>query len=191
MNYVIIYAHPNRDSLNGSILTETLSILENKPDAQVKLIDLYGEKFNPSLYFDKTQLRRNLYTRDETKNYRDMIAWANHLIFIYPIWWGRSPAILLGFIDKVFTAGFAYKTAPQALIPQGLLKDKRATIITTQNGPVGITRLLYGDTHRILMKRQVLSFCGIKNVRFFEIGKSEAMSTSRFSQIVLKLRKLF
>jgi len=191
MNYLIIYAHPNRNSLNSSILDETESILKAKQDANIKLLDLYAKKFDPCLFFDSDNPRRNLDTREETKNYRDAIAWANHLIFIYPIWWGRPPAILLGFIDKVFVSGFAYQKSPKSVMPEGLLKKKVATIITTQSGPSLITRIMYHDTHRILIKRQVLNFCGIKKVRFFEISQSESMNNQKFNQLKLKLQKLW
>lgn len=191
MNYLIIYAHPNKESLNSSILEETETTLKSKPDGTVKILDLYANKFNPCLLFDSANPRRNLDSREETKNYRDAISWANHIIFVYPIWWGRPPAILLGFIDKVFVSGFAYQKSPKSVMPEGLLKKKEATIITTQNGPALITRILYHNTHRILMKRQVLNFCGIKKVKFFEIGNSESMSTQRFLKIKAKLKKLF
>ena len=190
MNYLLIYAHPNRDSLNSSILAEAKSILKASQDANVKILDLYADKFDPCLLFNHDNPRRNLDSREETKNYRELITWADHLIFIYPIWWGRPPAILLGFIDKVFVSGFAYKKSPKSVMPEGLLKKKVATIITTQNGPALITRILYHDTHRILMKRQVLNYCGIKKVKFFEIGQSESMNSQKFNQLKLKLQEL-
>lgn len=191
MNYLIIFAHPNTNSLNGSILSETKSLLEAKENSNIKEINLYADKFNPCLVFNKKLPRRDLCSRDDTKEYRDLISWADNLVFIYPIWWGRPPAILLGFIDKVIVSGFAYYTPPKAILPVGLLKSKKATIITTQNGPVLLTRMLYHDSHRVLIKRQVLNFCGIKKVKFLEIGHSESMNTQRFTKIKSKLKKLF
>ena len=191
MNYLIIYAHPNKKSLNHSVLDETRAVLKLQNTNELQVIDLYEENFNPSLYFDETQPRRNLHTREETEKYRGAILWADHLIFVYPIWWGRPPAILLGFIDKVFVSGFAYFMPPKALMVKGLLKGKRASIITTQNGPVLLTRILFSDTHRKIMKRQLLNFCGIWKVRFFEIGQSESMTSNRFSKIKQKLCKFF
>lgn len=191
MNHLVIYAHPNMNSLNHSVLEETLKLLNSKENAEVQVIDLYGENFDPRLTFDASHPRRELSIREETEKYRNSILWANHIVFIYPIWWGRAPAILLGFIDKVFVSGFAYHQPPKALLPQGLLNDQTATIITTQKGPAFLTRLFYNDTHRKLMKRQVLQFCGIKKVRFIEIGQSETMTPKRFGIIQKKLYSFF
>ncbi|HKL86722.1 MAG TPA: NAD(P)H-dependent oxidoreductase [Treponemataceae bacterium] len=191
MNYLVIYAHPNMNSLNHSVLEETLKLLNSKENAEVQVIDLYGENFDPRLNFDASHPRRDMKTREETEKYRNSILWANHIVFIYPIWWGRAPAILLGFIDKIFVSGFAYHHPPTALLPQGLLKGKTATVITTQKGPAFITRLVFKDSHRRVMKKQVLQFCGIKKVRFLEIGQSEAMTPERFSKVQKKIQKLF
>jgi len=50
----------------------------------------------------------DLHKDPEMAKYRDLITWADHLIFIFPIWWSGMPAILKGFIDRVFAADFAY-----------------------------------------------------------------------------------
>ena len=49
------------------------------------------------------------------KDYRDLIIWADQLIFIFPIWWSGMPAILKGFIERVFAASFAYENTPRGL----------------------------------------------------------------------------
>lgn len=191
MKYVVVFAHPYEKSLNKSILDETIAALKAKKDAEVQVIDLYGENFDPRLTFDAEHPRRALSSREDTAAYRESILWAEHLVFIYPLWWGRAPAILLGFFDKVFVSGFAYEHSPKALLPKGLLRNKVSTIITTQKGPAFLSRLIFLDSHRTLIKRQVLNFCGIKKVRFLEIGQSETMTAKRFSKIVKKIRKWF
>ena len=106
MNILIIYAHPNHQSFNGAILQQVKTHLN--PKHQVQILDLYAEKFDPLLRFDEDQLRRDLDKDPEMEKYRQLISWADHLIWIFPIWWGGMPAILKGFIDRVFASGFAY-----------------------------------------------------------------------------------
>ena len=54
----------------------------------------------------------------DMKPYRDLLSWADQLIFIFPTWWSGMPAILKGFIDRVFVAGFAYQNGPRGPVGQ-------------------------------------------------------------------------
>ena len=65
--------------------------------------------------FDDTHKRRDLSTVPDMEKYRNLITWADQIIFIYPIWWSGMPAMLKGFIDRVFTAGFAYSYGKEGL----------------------------------------------------------------------------
>lgn len=88
MNILIIYAHPNHQSFNGAILQQVKNHLNSKH--QVQILDLYAEKFDPLLRFDEEHLRRNLDKDSEMKKYRQLISWADHLIWIFPIWWWHA-----------------------------------------------------------------------------------------------------
>lgn len=106
MKTLIIYTHPSPTGFNAAILKEVQSNLSKKHE--VKTLDLYAENFDPILRFDQEHRRRDLHKDPEMAKYRDLITWADHLIFIFPIWWSGMPAILKGFIDRVFAADFAY-----------------------------------------------------------------------------------
>lgn len=106
MKILIIYTHPNHQSFNGAILKQVQNNLSKTHT--VKTLDLYAEQFDPVLQFDENHRRRDLDKVAEMEQYRDLVTWADHLIFIFPIWWSGMPAILKGFIDRVFVSGFAY-----------------------------------------------------------------------------------
>lgn len=110
MKTLIIYAHPNDKSYNASILETVKENLSSKHE--LKILDLYKEKFDPVLRFDTTHRRRDLAHDVAMKDYRDLITWADQLIFIFPTWWSGMPAILKGFIERIFVAGFAYEIHP-------------------------------------------------------------------------------
>lgn len=120
MKTLIIYAHPNDKSYNASILETVKENLSSKHE--LKILDLYKEKFDPVLRFDTTHRRRDLAHDVAMKDYRDLITWADQLIFIFPTWWSGMPAILKGFIERVFVTGFAYENTPRGL--DGKLTDK-------------------------------------------------------------------
>jgi NAD(P)H dehydrogenase (quinone) len=81
--------------------------------------------------------------------------------------------MLSGYIDQLFASGFAYENVPGRVMPKGLFKGKRVICISTMKGPGGYPFLMLRNAHRILMKRAVLNFVGIKKVKFFEFGGME------------------
>lgn len=175
MNILVVYTHPNHESLNYAFLQKTLEGIKANPnESQVQVVDLYKDDFDPRLTFDKENRRRDLHIHPETDKYREQIKWADHIVFIYPIWWGRAPALLLGYIDRLFVTNFAYKYVNNPILPEGLLKGKIVTCISTMKGPGILTQIFSGNLHRKSMKTAIFSFVGIKKVKFFEFGSMES-----------------
>ena len=124
MKVLIVYAYPNHQGLNAQILARVQAGLAGRHE--VKTLDLYLEHkekgFDPCLVFNQDHKRRDLDKDPQMAPYRDLVTWADHLIFIYPIWWGGMPAVLKGFVDRVLVKGFAYDYSDNP-IPQALLKN--------------------------------------------------------------------
>ena len=162
MNVLIIYAHPNPNSFNHSILEKLEQGLKDW-NHTFRVIDLYADNFNPVLVFNEQIKRRDLENDEETAHYRELIKQADHLIFIYPIWWYGQPAILKGFIDRVFVSGFAYTM--RGSLPKGLLTDKSAWVIYTIDSPSWFVKLFRRNIEWKVMKSAILNYCGIKKVK--------------------------
>lgn len=174
MNVLIIYTHPHHNSLNSAFFKEILKGSEENPNVQeVRIIDLYQDKFDPVLIFNEEKKRRDMHKDPEIQEYQEKIKWADNIVFVYPIWWGRPPAMLLGFIDRMFAANFAYRQTG-GLLPEGLLKEKRAVCVSTMQGPTHYPFFFLQNAHKVLMKRALLQYVGIKPVKFFEFGMMES-----------------
>lgn len=192
MKILIIYTYPHHNSLNGAIFDAVIQNLNNAHD--VKIIDLYQEHFNPVLNFDKNNKRRDLFLSTETKKYREAISWSDHLIFIFPIWWSSMPAILKGFIDKVFAQNFAYSYDSNKIIPHKLLCGKTASIIVTHDTPQFIAKYIQKDYGKILKKQILENMCGIRVsalISFPNVRKSSLKRRVNFlNKIKVYARKL-
>lgn len=174
MKLLIIYTHPNHRSLSYSFLQKVLKgSSENPVISEVQILDLYEEGFNPILEFNESKRRRDMHSDSNFEKYRKQLIWADKIVFIYPIWWGRPPAMLMGYIDQLFASNFAYKEKG-GLIPEGLLKGKSVVCISTMKGPTNYPLFLLNNSHKILMKRALFNFVGIKKVKFFEFGNMES-----------------
>ena len=174
MNMLIIYTHPNHRSLSYAFLQEVMKgSKENTAIEEVKVLDLYEEGFNPVLVFNEDKRRRDMYIDPDYARYRDQLMWADKIVLIYPIWWGRPPAMLMGYIDQMFASGFAYKDTGK-LLPEGLLKGKSVICISSMKGPTLYPLLWLNNAHKTLMRKALFNYVGIKKVKFFEFGNMES-----------------
>jgi NAD(P)H dehydrogenase (quinone) len=174
MNVLVVLAHPNPKSLNGAFYRRTLEGLKRNPEVRgIRTIDLYAEDFDPRLRFDENNKRRDLHLDPEIREYQEKILWADHMVFIYPIWWGRPPAILLGFFDRLMSSKFAYRDQTSSPFPLGLLKGKEVTCISTAKGPDIYDLIWLRRSHQRLMKVALFNFVGIKGVKFFQFDNME------------------
>lgn len=164
MNTLIINAHPSEKSFNHEILQRITNGLR-EGGHEFNVLDLYKEKFDPVLIFNEEKPRKSLAYDDEMEKYRNLVTEADHIIFIYPIWWYGMPAILKGFIDRVFVSGFAYTY--EGSLPKGLLNNKSAWVIYTLDSPCWYVRFVRLNAEWIIVKQAILKFCGFGKVKRF------------------------
>lgn len=170
-NILIINANPKINSFGESLSKE-----------YAKGAKEVGNKIK-TLNLKELKLERHLKDTHETApklsndllEARKLLSWADHLVFVYPIWWGSAPAILKEFFETLFTSGFAYQYSQDKKIPVGLMGGKSARIIATMDSPK-IYFKLFGELDFKLMKKYIFNFCGIKPVKKSYFG-SVKMST--------------
>lgn len=169
-NILILNGHPNKESLNFAF-AEAYKNGAIESGATVQEIVIADLKFNPNLeygYQKRTELEPDLLIAMEK------IKWADHLVWIHPVWWGGIPAIMKGFIDRIFLPGFAFQYREKSVYWDKLLKGKTAHIISSLDQPGWYYRLVYGRPSVNQLKKSTLEFCGISPVRvsFFGIVKT-------------------
>ena len=98
------------------------------------------------------------------------IHWAEHLVFVYPVWWGGVPALLKGFFDRTFLPGFAFKYRNRSQLWDKLLTGRTADLLVTLDTPPWYFRWIYGAPAHRQMVRTILGFCGIKTRRLTEFA---------------------
>lgn len=167
MKHLIIFSHLNPKSFTKAIVTEVAAVAKDNGH-DVRMIDLYGEGFNPILGMpDVAHQFMGNEIPDDVRRYQELITWADHLTVIYPMWWGQMPAILKGFIDRVFTHGFAYRVTPTGTV--GLLKGRTAQVFIN----TGTENTIYRESkmHEAqirVINKAVFEYVGFKtNTTFF------------------------
>lgn len=174
MNTLVIYTHPNHKSLSYAFLQEVIrGSKENGKVKEIKVLDLYEEGFDPVLVFNEHKRRRDMHSDPALAKYREQLTWADQIVLVYPIWWGRPPAMLMGYIDQMFSSGFAYKDKG-GLLPEGLLKGKSVVCVSSMKGPAHYPLLWLNNSHKALMRKALFNYVGIRKVKFFEFGSMES-----------------
>ena len=101
MNYLVVYAHPNPKSFCHAIKEEVVACIKKKGE-NCEVRDLYQMGFNPVLGSSDFVQFLQKKTPEDIQKEQDLIRQADILVFVYPVWWFSMPAILKGYIDRVF-----------------------------------------------------------------------------------------
>jgi NAD(P)H dehydrogenase (quinone) len=164
MEISVILAHPSSQSFNHAIAHSACSALQRNGHT-VCFHDLYAEGFDPML--PAAELDTKGQPPPDLVRYCEELQRADGLVIVHPNWWGQPPAVMKGWIDRVFRAGVAYRFQEGDNgegVPIGLLRAQTAVIFNTSNTPPEREMREFGDPLDRLWKKCVLEFCGVKNI---------------------------
>jgi NAD(P)H dehydrogenase (quinone) len=155
MQTLIVHAHPDPQSLSGSLFRLTQETLRERGHT-VDVIDLYAEGFDPVL------------TREEKSAYLDCPDWlvqrfeahialiqhAEHIVLVYPTWWWGPPAMLKGWLERVWLPRITFKpsTRKGARLQPQMQNVRHFTVVTHGGSPWWWLQFM-GDPHRRMMTR--------------------------------------
>lgn len=168
MKHLIVYAHPNPASLSHA-MKELLVETYKAQGSEVVVRDLYALGFDPVLKgSDFAGLKEGKLPADITTE-QGHIAWADAVTVVAPVWWASLPAILKGYIDRVFLYGFAYQYGASGA--EGLLKGKKVLIVSNHGTPANV----YAENgmHKSMSQTQeagIFGFCGMDVVEHLYFG---------------------
>jgi putative NADPH-quinone reductase len=164
MEISVVLAHPDRHSFNHAI-AQTVSRTLQRAGHAVCFHDLYAEGFDPLL--PCSELDTKAPPSPDLASYCDELRRSDGLIVVHPNWWGQPPAIMKGWIDRVFRPGVAYEFQvgdDGEGVPVGLLRAQKAIVFNTSNTPPEREMEIFGDPLDGLWRKCVFAFCGVTNV---------------------------
>lgn len=172
---LIINGHPDKESFSFGLL-EAYKKGAEKSNAEIKEINIRELTFNPNLEFG---YRKRTELEPDLLDAQDKIKWADHIVWVYPVWWSSVPAIMKGFLDRILLPGFAFKKRENSLFSDKCLTGKSARIICTMDQPAWFYKLVNRSPSHNAMKKGTLHYIGIKKVRITAIGPIR-LSTEEF-----------
>jgi NAD(P)H dehydrogenase (quinone) len=188
MKHLVVYAHPHPESFNHAIMETTVKALVDKGH-EVVVRDLYALDFQPVLKPQDTAAMKSGQIPNDIKTEQEYITQSDVITFIYPIWWTGLPAIIKGYIDRVFSYGYAYAYGEEGIIQ--LLKGKKGLIINTHGTPkelydeIGMT-----DGLKITSDVGIFEFTGIEPLDHLLFGNiSEHLEDSVLKDILKQIEE--
>ncbi|MDR0407834.1 MAG: NAD(P)H-dependent oxidoreductase [Campylobacteraceae bacterium] len=184
---LIINGHPDGDSLNYAIAS-AYQRGAIKSGATVERINIGELDFDLNLKFG---YKKDMELEPDLKDSIEKIKRAEHIVFIHPLWWGSYPAIMKGFIDRVFlpNVAFSYDKNNKR---EMLLQDKSARIIVTMEQPVWYYKFICHSPSIQQLKTITLTFCGVKSkhIRSTIFGSVSNSTQKKRKQWLLHIEKL-
>ena len=182
---LVILGHPRKDSFCAALAEAYAGGAKDK-GKEVKTLALIDLDFDPIL--------RNGY-RDEAdalepdlKRAQEAITWCEHLTFLYPTWWGSTPALLKGFFDRTFLPEFAFRFRESQLW-DGLLKGRSGRLMVTMDAPPVIDRAEFWSSSQRAVEKATLGFCGVKPVRVSVFGSVKMSDQAKRERWLAEARR--
>lgn len=159
MRALIVHAHPDPESFSTHLLRRLEASL-GVTGHEHRTIDLYAEHFRAAMSEGEWALHREpLEVKPWTADHHELLQWADSIIWVYPTWWSGPPAILKGWVDRIWTNGVAYHHTDDGLVP-GPLTHIRRMFIATTHGSSRLVNLAEGDVGKKMIRRTLRSLCG-------------------------------
>lgn len=180
---LIVLGHPAPSSLCQS-LAESYASGAKEAGASVDLLNL------SSLSFDHLADPRLVSSMEpDLVRAQELIKNASHLVLVYPIWWGSTPALMKAFVDRVFTTGFAYRYNEKGM-PVKLLSGRTARIMITMDAPSLWHKVFYRNSGTTWLRWATLWFSGFRVKGISEFCKVHKAESAQFTAWLKAARDL-
>jgi putative NADPH-quinone reductase len=172
---LVVIANPNPTSFTHAMAAAATRALVTA-GCQVEVRDLYAEGFDPVLGPEEarttgTEVERTLRNGDMlVSEHRRLLAAADILIVAHPNWWGKPPAMMAGWIDRVIVPGVAYRLATGDGEPECLLRLRRLLVLNTSDTPPEREARVFGDPLDIIWRRCIGTYLGDITIDRFVAG---------------------
>ncbi len=152
---LVVLGHPRADSLCAALGTAYADAAQ-AAGAEVHRLNLAELQFDPIL---RAGFESDL--EPDLQRAQAELSWAQHIVWVYPVWWASLPALLKGFCDRTLLPGFAFRYVQGKAFPAKLLLGKTARLLVTLDSPPWYYRWWIGAPSERAMIKATLEFCGI------------------------------
>ncbi|HKJ08217.1 MAG TPA: NAD(P)H-dependent oxidoreductase [Gammaproteobacteria bacterium] len=185
MNVLVILGHPRETSLCGAI-AEAFTKGARDATGAVNVLRVGDMAFEPDVVAPSPN---DQLTETDVQSARRLITWADHLVLVFPTWWGGVPARMKAFFDRVLAPGFAFRHHADSQHWDKLLEGRTAHLITTMDTPHWVYKWIYRNPGLNAVARATLGYCGVRTVRTTVFGPVEGSTEAQRKQWLQRAEK--
>jgi NAD(P)H dehydrogenase (quinone) len=164
MKVLVVYAHPNPESFNHAMLESFTEGLKAGGHT-FEVIDLYDIEFNALFQIEDFAQFKGGKMPDDVLEQQKKISHADIVTLIFPVWFWSYPAILKGWIDRIFSHGFAFVYREGGKV-EGLLADKEFLLISSTMAPEAAYKSTgIGDAMKAIDMANFAMVCGVRQLK--------------------------
>ncbi|MFM7127546.1 MAG: NAD(P)H-dependent oxidoreductase [Actinomycetota bacterium] len=176
MKVLVVHAHPSAESFNAALCDRVLSGLA-RGSHEVRLRRLHDEGFEPRLSAAEWLVHLDPpATKPQLASHFDDLRWCDTLVLVYPTWWGAQPAMLKGWLDRVWVKGVAWDLPEGASRLRPLLRNVRRLVAVTTHGSSWRVNAVQGAPGRRIVARGMRvichPFCRTKWIAMYSLDSS-------------------
>lgn len=187
MKHLVVLAHPRPDSFIRQVAGSYVDELELCGHS-VTVRDLYAMGFNPVLA--SAELEDGAGPADDVRREQELIRDADVVTLVFPIWWSSMPAILKGYVDRVFSHGFALRMSNHGV--EGGLTGRKGVLITSSGAPRDyLVQSGEMQAFKVTLDEAVLGLCGLIVVEHLHFGgMAPGVTAAQVDEHLARVRRL-
>lgn len=186
-NILLLLGHPREQSYCGA-LADAYEQAATAAGHAVRRYNLGALQFN--VVMDGRYTMNSQPLEPDLVTLQEAITWSQHLVLVYPTWWGVMPALMKGFFDRVFLPGFAFKYRKGSPLWDRLLAGRSARAIVTMDTPPWYFWLFTRAPGHHQLRNSILGFAGFKPVHIHSIGPIRGSKPGQREQWLQKIRRI-
>jgi len=158
MRSLVVYSHPDPSSYCAALRDRVVAALTTAGH-ELRLTDLYAEGFDPLFTAGEHAAHLDVGAHPHAAAHVADLEWCDQLVLVYPTWWSGQPAMLKGWIDRVWVRGATWELPSGANRLQGRLRNVRSLVVVTTHGSSKWINALQGESGKRVVSRTLRAVC--------------------------------
>jgi putative NADPH-quinone reductase len=176
---LVVHCHPNPESLTAAARDRVVAALTARGD-DVRLTDLYAAGFHPVLSADERARHLEPGPDPSVAHHAVDLQWCEHLVLVYPTWWSGQPAMLKGWIDRVWVRDVAFDLPSESNRVHARLRNVRRITVVTTHGSSKFVNAIEGEAGKRMVTRTLRAVCHpLARTRWIAMYGVDAASDAR------------
>ena len=158
MRTLVVHCHPDPHSFTTVVRDTAVAALRERGD-EVRLTDLYAVRFNPVMSAEERERHLEPGPDPSVAEHAADLQWCERLVLVYPTWWSGQPAMLKGWIDRVWVRDVAFDLPSDSHRVHARLRNVRRIVAITTHGSSKFVNALEGEVGKRMMTRTLRAVC--------------------------------